>query len=150
MYLNELGLDLEQLLAEFVEEERKLLEVNASEQAISNRLSRKLEVAAQGWDIDCEYNRDLYKIKTLKYALTENGDIEKRNVVPDIIIHQRKTDNNLLAVEVKKVCNKENQFKDEAKLTAFREQLGYRYTLFVDFSTGTDPSIANVVFVAAE
>ena len=110
-------------------------------------MSRLFQIGLlEDWNVDCEYNRDQYTIKTLKYALVQNGNIKKRNVVPDIIIHQRKTDHNLLAVEVKKVTNRENRFKDEAKLRAFREQLGYRYTLFVDFDTGDNASIANVVF----
>ncbi|MBA4719463.1 MAG: hypothetical protein HRO68_10365 [Nitrosopumilus sp.] len=57
----------------------------------------------------------------MKYALSENGDIEGRNVAPDIIVHRRKTNDNLLAIEVKKVSNRENRFKDEAKPKAFRD-----------------------------
>ena len=146
MLINELNIDIEKLLNEFVIEERGLLEVDASEQAISNRLARKFEIVSHGWNVDCEYNRDQGAIKILKYALSENGDIEDRNVVPDIIVHRRKTNDNLLAIEVKKVSNRENRFKDEAKLKAFREQLGYKYTLFVDLETGKNSSIVNVVF----
>ncbi len=146
MLIKELNLDINKLLNEFVIEERELLEVDASEQAISNRLARKFELVSHRWNVDCEYNRDQGAIKTLKYALSENGDIEDRNVVPDIIVHRRKTNDNLLAIEVKKVSNRENRFKDEAKLKAFRDQLGYKYTLFVDLETGENPKIANVVF----
>jgi PP-loop superfamily ATP-utilizing enzyme len=53
-----------------------------------------------------------------------------------------------LAIEVKKDINRENRFKDHAKLKAFREQLGYRYTLFVDFSVGKDSTgLKEVVFI---
>ncbi len=92
----------------------------------------------------------MFAVKTLKYALCESGNIEERNVIPDVIVHKRKTNRNLLAVEVKKIDNRENRFKDEAKLKAFREQLGYRYTLFIDFETGDNPRVANVVFHAGE
>ncbi len=146
MLIKELNIDINKLLNEFVIEERELLEVDASEPAISNRLGRKFELFSQGWNVDCEYNRDQGAIKTLKYALSENGDIEERNVMPDVIIHRRNTNDNLLAIEVKKVSNRENRFKDEAKLKAFREQLGYKYTLFIDLETGKNPSVANVVF----
>lgn len=98
-----------------------MLEEDVSEQAISNRLARKFELVSHGWNVDCEYNRDQGAIKTLKYALSENGDIEGRNVAPDIIVHRRKTNDNLLAIEVKKVSNRENRFKDEAKPKAFRD-----------------------------
>lgn len=123
-----------------------LLEVDASEQAISSRLARKFESISKGWDVDCEYNRDKCSIKTLRYALSENGDIEERNVIPDVIVHRRRTAKNLLAIEVKKANNKENRFKDAAKLKAFREQLGYKYTLFIDLETGENPNIEKVVF----
>lgn len=146
MLINELNIDIEKLLNEFVTEEQELLEVDASEQAISNKLARKFELVSHGWNVDCEYNRDQGDIKTLKYALSESGDVKERNVVPDIIVHRRKTNDNLLAVEVKKVNNRENRFKDESKLKAFRAQLGYKYTLFVDVKTGENPRIANVVF----
>jgi len=146
MRIEEINLNVSDMLEEFIKEEQELFEVNISEQAISNRLGRKIEFLAKEWNVDCEYNRDIYAIKTLKYALSKNGNIEERNVVPDIIIHKRKTNNILLAVEVKKVSNRENRFKDEAKLRAFREQLGYKYTLFVDFNTGENPSINNIVF----
>ncbi len=146
MRIKELNIDIADLLNEFVSEEAELLEVDVSEQAISSRLGMKLESVSQEWNVDCEYNRDQFSIKTLKYALSENGDIEERNVIPDVIVHRRKTNDNLLAIEVKKVSNKENRFKDEAKLKAFREQLGYKYTLFIDLDTGKKPSVANVVF----
>jgi hypothetical protein len=146
MRIIELNIEITALLNEFVNEEWDLLEEDVSEQAISSRLARKFELVSHGWNVDCEYNRDQGTIKTLKYTLSENGDIEKRNVVPDIIVHHRRTNDNLLAIEVKKVGNRENRFKDEAKLKAFREQLGYKYTLFVDLKTGKNPSIESVVF----
>ena len=46
------------------------------------------------------------------------------------------TNDNLLAVEIKKSTNQEASFKDLAKLTAFRKQLGYQNSLFVRFLTG--------------
>ncbi|WP_052141022.1 hypothetical protein [Pseudoalteromonas piratica] len=136
MFIEEIELNLEELLERFIAEESSLLQINASEQAISNRLARMIENTIEDWHVDCEYNRNMYSIKQLKYALTENGDIKDRAVVPDIIVHRRLTDENLLAIEIKKANNQENRFKDHSKLTAFREQLGYKYTWFVDFYTG--------------
>jgi len=135
MYIDEIELNLEEVLGRFVTEEISLLQVNASEQSISNRLARIIESSIDGWDVDCEYNREMYEIKKLKYALTEGTEIESKAVVPDIIIHHRLTNENLLAIEIKKVNNHENRFKDHSKLKAFREQLGYKYTWFVDFNT---------------
>ena len=92
----------------------------------------------------------MYSIKKLKYALSEHGDIADRAVVPDIIVHHRLTNENLLAIEIKKDTNPENRFKDHAKLTAFIQQLGYQYTLFVDFHIDrVNPGIKDIAFVAA-
>ena len=138
MIIEELDLNVIDLLDEFVNEQRILFEQNNSEQSISSQLARKLALHATGWDVDCEYSRNMGVIKELNYAVDPDAVVIARNVVPDIIIHRRGTRNNLLAIEVKKVCNKENRYKDHAKLAAFKSQLGYTHTLFVDFLTGDD------------
>ena len=43
MQIKELNLNLLELLEEFVKDEQELFEVDISEQAISNRLARRLE-----------------------------------------------------------------------------------------------------------
>ncbi len=62
-------------------------------------------------------------------------ETKKINVVPDIIIHRRKTRENLLAIEVK-TSNVPGKIKfDHEKLRAYREDktLRYRFTLFIRF-----------------
>ncbi|MFB9887892.1 hypothetical protein [Balneatrix alpica] len=131
-------IDLETLLHEFVTEQHQLLANDSSEQSISHQLARKLAEAFSDYHVDCEYNRDIEKIKRLIYAISPNGSASERNVVPDIIIHRRMTNDNLIAIEVKKSTNQEQSFKDRSKLRAFREQLGYQHTLFVRFLTGSE------------
>ncbi|MHB9955769.1 hypothetical protein [Vibrio campbellii] len=138
MRIEELDLNIDELLQGFVEEHGILLEQNNSEQSISSQLARKFAEFADGWDVDCEYSRNMGVIKRLNYAIDPDSEVISRNVVPDIIIHRRGTRENLLAVEIKKVCNGENRYKDHAKLAAFKSQLGYRHTLFIDFLTGDD------------
>lgn len=148
MYIGEIKLDLVELLNQFVHDETELLEVNASEQAISNRLARKIENSIIGWHVDCEYNRNMYDIKKLQYALKDDGNVQERALVPDIIVHHRLTNDNLLAIEIKKANNLEIRFKDHSKLRAFREQLGYKYTWFIDFYTGDNSAaIKESIFV---
>ena len=132
---------------QFLDQEIELLRLNVSEQAISNRLARLFEQQFSEWHVDCEYNRNAYEIKCLKYALVPNGNIEERAVVPDIIVHLRRSEENLIAIEIKKDVNKENRFKDNAKLTAFREQLGYKHTIFIDFGTGDNAGIKEFTLV---
>ena len=129
-------IDIQEVLNEFVAEQKQLLVNDANEQAISHQLAMKLAQRFNEWDIDCEYNRNGSKVKKLIYAVTPDGSASERSVVPDIIIHHRMTDDNLLAIEVKKSTNQEQSFKDLAKLAAFKEQLGYQHTLFVRFQTG--------------
>ncbi|WP_062810712.1 hypothetical protein [Alcanivorax sp. NBRC 102028] len=135
--------NIQTLLEEFVKEQAQLLRNDASEQAISHHLAMKLSLHFPDWDIDCEYNRRMEVVKRLIYAVSPTGEVRERNVVPDIIIHRRMTNDNLLAVEIKKTTNQEHSFKDLAKLAAFREQLGYQNSLFIRFLTGAN----NVDFV---
>ena len=126
----------EEAIQEFLQRESLLLKNDAGEQALSHRLAVVLEPKFKEWNIDCEYNRDVEAVKRLRYALSPNGNIEDRDVIPDIIIHRRKTSDNLLVIEIKKSTNRESDDKDIAKLRAFREQLGYQNGLFVRFLTG--------------
>ena len=138
----------QQVIDLFLSEEVQLLINNSSEQAITHRLAVKLEKAFEGWDVDCEYNRNQETIKRLMYAVSPDGQIEERNVVPDIIVHKRMTENNLLVSEVKKSTNQEPDDRDLAKLNAFKEQLGYKYALFIRFVTGLqNPSIQRLEWV---
>lgn len=95
IFIEEVELNLEEILERIIEEEITLLQINANEQAISSRFARMIEATIKSWHVDCEYNRKLYSVKQLKYALTDNGDIEDRAVIPDIIIHRRLTNENL-------------------------------------------------------
>ncbi len=65
-------------------------------------------------------------------------DTDARTVSPDIIVHHRGTPDNLLVIEVKKSRNREPDNRDEQKLKAFKEELHYRYALFLRLNTGVD------------
>jgi len=130
------GVNIEQLLNDFLIEQSLLLQNDASEQAIAHQLAIKFSQSFPDWDIDCEYNRNMDVVKRLVYAVSPTGETCERSVVPDIIIHRRMTDDNLLAVEIKKSTNRETSFKDLSKLAAFRSQLGYQNSLFIRFLTG--------------
>ncbi|WP_416777541.1 hypothetical protein ACNFJN_04930 [Xenorhabdus budapestensis] len=128
--------NIQHLLDEFVVEQAQLLRNDTSEQAISHQLAMKFAPYFPDWNIDCEYNRNMEVVKRLIYAVSPTEEACERNVVPDIIIHRRMTNDNLLAVEIKKSTNRENSFKDLSKLSAFRDQLGYQNSLFIRFLTG--------------
>jgi len=139
---------LKVVISRFLDEESQLLINNSSEQAITHKLAVLLENKFPNWNIDCEYNRDQNTIKRLMYAISPHGEVEERNVVPDIIVHKRMTSNNLLVIEVKKSTNTESDERDLAKLNAFKEQLGYQEALFVRFVTGEEtPGVQRIEWV---
>ena len=57
-------------------------------------------------------------------------------VYPDIIVHRRRTDTNILAIELKKTSNPETKDKDLLKLVAYRRDLGCLHALFLRLGVG--------------
>ena len=114
-----------------VRHDRHLLEVDASERSITGKLAAHLRLGFPGWDVDCEYNRDGHQIKTLDGAM----------VFPDVIVHQRGTNQNLVVIEAKKSTTfGENTDRD--KLRQFKAELGYRFAFAVTFPVGDAASAA--------
>ncbi len=128
----------------------------ASEMAIAHRLAIYLErklpehpaIAEAGIVIDCEYNRHLtggkrmYIARQLAHIVedanrTVRGDLDNIgrcifSVLPDIVVHRRRTDErNFLVIELKKESNRENHDYDHFKLHAFTLPApeGYGYVL---------------------
>lgn len=119
-----------------------LLEKDVNERSISHRLAVHLKPRFGKWDIDCEYNRDHEHVKSVQLRVdkSKTDDTEAKTVFPDIIIHKRDKDNNLLAIEIKKSTNQDYRSSREfdlEKLKAYRNDLGYKYTLFLKLNTGS-------------
>ena len=129
-------------LLRLFEKDSYLLKVDANERSITHRLGLYLQEVFPGWDVDCEYNRDGHETKHLTnlYADVESDqDTEERDVLPDIIVHKRGTECNLLVVEVKKNTSSESADKrDSYKLCAFMKELGYKHALFLKLGVGDD------------
>ncbi|MGA2162566.1 MAG: hypothetical protein ABSG28_10305 [Methanoregula sp.] len=81
-------------LYEFKEKDIILLDLTADERAATHRIAIYLEKQFPDWDVDCEYNRK----GRIRKGLPDIGSVR-----PDIVIHHRDTDENLLVFEVKKV-----------------------------------------------
>lgn len=118
-----------------VESDRELLALDVTERALSHQLAHYISVSgrvARPLVVDCEYNRHFDNPKRLNLPPRKALDREVRatTVFPDILIHQRNTDeNNILVVELKKPG--EDLEYDELKLNAFRRELGYRHAAHV-------------------
>ena len=120
-------------IALLVENEPQLLDLNVTERALSHHLARYLgELVPEGFNVDCEYNRhsDVPKRLNLPSRQAEDREIRATTVFPDIIVHKRDSDtDNLLVLEMKKPG--ERLEYDEAKLLAFRRELGYSHTAHI-------------------
>ena len=91
-------------LEKLFKEDHYLLEEDANERSISHRLALYLQEMFPKWDVDCEYNRNLKEVKSLNMpsSCVSWDDTEARTVFPDIIVHHRGTNENLLVIEMKK------------------------------------------------
>lgn len=122
----------------FLTHDQHLLSIDANERSMTGALARHIRDQFPTWDVDCEYNRHVGKVKRL--VLEKNsfpGDI----VVPDIIVHRRGVSENLLVIEAKKDSNCGDA--DRKRLFAFLHRPEYEYSFgaLFRFITGSEPSI---------
>lgn len=124
-------------IEELLVKDRHSLEVDASERHLAAELScylkQRAPVAPDGapWHVHVEYNRKGASIKTI------NG---LQIVVPDIIMHRVGTQENFLAIELKKGTEPTPSSDDILKLAAYRrpEELNYQHALFLRLGVGAD------------
>jgi len=140
------------ILQELIEKDSDILKININERTISHRFAVYLEkYFDDSWSIDCEYNRNHDDKKTLDIypSSIETNDTEGKTVFPDIIVHQRKTDENLLVIEMKKSTNTSNdaRTKDIKKLEAFKRELNYQFAIFIDIGVDSCVGENTVEFI---
>jgi hypothetical protein len=128
-----------QAVHDFIQRDRYLLERDANERSITHHLAIQLERQFPNWDVDCEYNRNHDLTKQLRLPKKKQriraDDLHATTVFPDIIVHRRGTDLNMVVIEVKKSTNHEDDEWDRFKLKGFQQQLRYRLAVFIRFST---------------
>lgn len=128
-------------LETLVEKDNHLLTVDANERSITHRLAVYLEDLFPGWNVDCEYNRNLDAVKRAGIPVrnTKTDKLNAPTVFPDIIVHHRNSEDNLLVIEAKKETTEEDHecgevcSCDQFKLLKFREQLGYVNSAYLVF-----------------
>jgi len=101
--------------------DHELFDSEANERSITHKLAEYLQRQFPVWQVDCEYNR----------RMNETKKIGRKRVFPDIIVHKRRTNDNLLVIEVKK--GEIDCTKDINKLRGFLSSPNYlyRYGLFL-------------------
>lgn len=124
-------------LQEIIENDKFLLEIDVNERCLTHRLAVYLEKLFPAYNVDCEYNREGFEPKKIKLPVDniQSDDIEAITVYPDICIHKRGTNENLVIIEAKKQSI--NHSRDKKKLIAYKKQLGYKYSFLVVFPIGT-------------
>ena len=146
-----------------------LIEKDLSEQSISHKLAEYIQAEFADYNVDCEYNGNSHneygrkKIIVIKRELGRRGllrkkeeenpfDLIKKSVFPDIIIHNRgSNDNNLCIIEVKKSTNKTSFDYDKIKLSHYTTDyygnvLKYSLGIFLLITTGTTEKKVDLQF----
>lgn len=132
---------VEETLDQFIRKEKYLLEKNLNERTISHKFAEHLQRKFAEWDVDVEYNKKKDDIKRMRLK----GKL--RRVFPDIIIHKRGPENNLLIIEIKKNASDEQKRDQIKRINKFKEQMGYSYGLFINFKTGMNFEIKEKIWV---
>lgn len=136
----------------FEDQDKYLLTEDINERSITHKLAEYLKQQFQGWDVDCEYNRNVGQVKKLENLEKEikknqsaeslARDTQGRTVFPDIIVHKRgrghEDKGNLLVIEVKKSSSSVSEEHDLKKLQGYKEELGYQYAVFLKAEVGKD------------
>ena len=136
----------------FYARESFLVKHKVAERALTHKLAEYLQMLFGGYNVDCEYNKvgdcDPKRIDELLVTLRKgqnpqqdikcNRDCDnctpnKCIVFPDIIVHRRGTDDNLLVVEAKTAWCRVSQNEDFEKLKALTTSPVYKYRLGVGF-----------------
>ncbi len=118
---------------------------NINERTITFRLGIYLAELYSDLDVDCEYNRMVnhngnytegdYWAKTINLKRDDyisDEDDEAKTVFPDIIIHKRKSPENLAVIEVKIKWKNSRKDFDYKKLKAYKKDLHYKYAVFLE------------------
>lgn len=123
-------------LTRFLEEDLKLIEYRVKEEALSHRLGCYLQELFPGYSVDCEYD---------KYGESVKKEAYGSGIRPDIIVHERGTqDNNIFVVEIKK-RNRPSAW-DVKKLKRLTSSRGrkYRYNYRLDAFIGFSPNDSEI------
>ena len=128
--LEEVQQRLQSALRTLARQDSYLLDHDLHERTITHKLAEYLQPLFPDWNVDCEYNRDGHAPKRVRHAARQPPrEDEGSNVFPDIIIHQRGTnEHNILVLEAKKAhdLDQEVDERDRAKVEAFAIDLDYR------------------------
>lgn len=112
-------------LDQLIKHDTQLLDLKIGERALHFRIAYYMaqsQIIKLPLTLDCEYNRHFGNEKQLQLPVLQGPS----RVLPDILVHQRNTDeNNMLVLEIKRPGQRLTH--DQNKLRAFVNQLQYRH-----------------------
>lgn len=112
-------------LDQLIQHDSQLLDLKACERALHFKIAYYMaqsQIIQPPLTLDCEYNRHLRNEKFLWL----HGRQRPSKVFPDILVHERNSDeNNMLVLEIKRPGQRLEH--DQNKLQAFVEQLHYHH-----------------------
>lgn len=134
-------------LITFLEDDAYLLQIDANERSVTHRFAMHLQQQLPKLHVDCEYNRDGVNPKRISrfYLDPTSEDTEAKTVFPDVIAHIRGNNENYLIIEVKKTTSTVKRESDFSKLRGYKNDLKYRFALFIEFVSGKE--VADVSYV---
>lgn len=127
--------------------DRELLELGVTERALSHKLAEYIassEKIVRPLVVDCEYNRHFADVKRLDLPPRDALDRELKatTVFPDIIVHERNSDNNNLVVLELKKPDEDIEY-DGKKLNAFVSKFGYKHAAHIILGIDRQGNIIN-------
>jgi len=126
---------LQNVRSKFLERDFDLLAFRVHERTVTHRIAVYLEEEFQNWHVDCEYNRQ-------GIGGDPKDDWIGGRRFPDIIVHRRGFDDNLLVIEAKPAwASKKSQEIDRGKLAAIAEKYGYQFAFVLSYSSGKKPDL---------
>lgn len=126
-------------LRRFYSKEALLIKYKVSERALTHKLAEHLQKLFPRHNVDCEYNKVGWgDPKRLWVLMAADPDCprdcarcvnNKCVIFPDIIVHRRGTETNLLVVEAKTAWSRRASGRDHEKLAALTASGEYHYQL---------------------
>ncbi len=137
---------LDNALVSFFEKDRALLQSGVREDSVAHRLAMHIGTQFDGFDVDAEY--DKMHIDGIpypkKYILPDGREV---HAIPDIIVHRRRSMENRVAIEIKKITNPRGRKKDFVKLEAYKSQLGYQFAVFLEIGLTENKPVYQIQFI---
>ena len=138
----------------FYVKDKYLIDNDIHERSMTHKLANYLEELFNGYDVDCEYNKNtteskkIYDVEHKIQEIKKDTEYEYKDsiaVFPDIIIHKRGNKlKNLLVIEVKKdnaIKNNKSKLEeiDILKLKAYTSKdLNYRYGIYINLKNSRE------------